>query len=150
MVDTSRKTGLRKKIVSAMVIMAILPVLLGLIVTSWRGTTELRKAIGNNFEGLAKEAASKTDLGVQKEIAELHFLGDSVEIQEALQNALSPAPKGTAPCPSRPSHDPVGPESFRLPESRHAPSGSASGPSVFGHHQQCRPANRLFRRGAGK
>jgi diguanylate cyclase (GGDEF)-like protein len=80
-----------------MVIMAILPVLLGLIVTSWRGTTELRKAIGNNFEGLAKEAASKTDLGVQKEIAELHFLGDSVEIQEALQNALRPASKGTPP-----------------------------------------------------
>jgi len=96
LVDTSRKTGLRKKIVSAMVIMAILPVLLGLIVTFSRGTTELRKAIGNNFEGLAKEAASKTDLGVQKEIAELHFLGDSVEIQEALQNALSPASKGTA------------------------------------------------------
>jgi diguanylate cyclase (GGDEF)-like protein len=80
-----------------MVIMAILPVLLGLIVTSWRGTTELRKAIGNNFEGLAKEAASKTDLAVQKEIAELHYLGESVEIQETLKNALSPASKGSPP-----------------------------------------------------
>lgn len=97
MVDTSRKTGLRKKIVSAMVIMAILPVLLGLIVTSWRGTTELRKAIGNNFEGLAKEAASKTDLGVQKKIAELYSLGNSVEIQEALRNALLPVSKGFPP-----------------------------------------------------
>ncbi|WDT74987.1 MAG: response regulator [Candidatus Manganitrophus sp.] len=124
MVDTSRKTGLRKKIVSAMVIMAILPVLLGLIVTSWRGTTELRKAIGNNFEGLAKEAASKTDLGVQKEIAELHFLGDSVEIQEALQNALSPAPKGTAAqaaLPTIPSDPKVSAflnRAMRLPETQ--------------------------------
>lgn len=124
MVDTSRKTGLRKKIVSAMVIMAILPVLLGLIVTSWRGTTELRKAIGNNFEGLAKEAASKTDLGVQKEIAELHFLGDSVEIQEALQNALSPAPKGTAAqaaLPTIPSDPKVSAflnRAMRLPEAQ--------------------------------
>ncbi|NKE72032.1 response regulator [Candidatus Manganitrophus noduliformans] len=124
MVDTSRKTGLRKKIVSAMVIMAILPVLLGLIVTSWRGTTELRKAIGNNFEGLAKEAASKTDLGVQKEIAELHFLGDSIEIQEALQNALSPAPKGTAAqaaLPTIPSDPKVSAflnRAMRLPETQ--------------------------------
>lgn len=89
MVDASRKTGLRKKIVSAMVIMAILPVFLGLVVTSWRGTTALRKAIGTNFEGLAKEAASKTDLGVQKEIAELHFIGGSPEIQEALHHNRS-------------------------------------------------------------
>lgn len=124
MVDTSRKTGLRKKIVSAMVIMAILPVLLGLIVTSWRGTTELRKAIGNNFEGLAKEAASKTDLGVQKEIAELHFLGDSVEIQEALQNALSPSPRGTAAqaaLPTIPSDPKVSAflnRAMRLPETQ--------------------------------
>ncbi|MBI3805507.1 MAG: response regulator [Nitrospirae bacterium] len=87
MVDASRKTGLKKKIVSAMVIMAILPVFLGLIVTSWRGTTALRKAIGTNFEGLAKEAASKTDLGVQKEIAELHFIGASPEMQQALRNS---------------------------------------------------------------
>ena len=104
--------------------MAILPVLLGLIVTSWRGTTELRKAIGNNFEGLAKEAASKTDLGVQKEIAELHFLGDSVEIQEALQNALSPAPKGTAAqaaLPTIPSDPKVSAflnRAMRLPEAQ--------------------------------
>lgn len=104
--------------------MAILPVLLGLIVTSWRGTTELRKAIGNNFEGLAKEAASKTDLGVQKEIAELHFLGDSIEIQEALQNALSPAPKGTAAqaaLPTIPSDPKVSAflnRAMRLPETQ--------------------------------
>lgn len=126
MVDTSRKTGLRKKIVSAMVVMAILPVFLGLIVTSWRGTTELRKAIGNNFEGLAKEAASKTDLGVQKKIAELHYLGDSVEIQEALQDALTPVSKGTIPparavLPSTPSDPKVSAflnRAMRLPENQ--------------------------------
>ena len=106
MVDTSRKTGLRKKIVSTMVVMAILPVLLGLVVTSWQGTTELRKAIGNNFEGLAKEAASKTDLGVQKEVAELHFLGDSIEIQETLQGALSLSPISAKTDPPSVSADP--------------------------------------------
>lgn len=105
-----------------MVVMAILPVLLGLIVTSWRGTTELRKTIGNNFEGLAKEAASKTDLGVQKEIAELHFLGDSIEIQEALQNALSltPVPTKTA-SPALPPDPKVSAfldRAIRLPESQ--------------------------------
>lgn len=114
MVETSRKTGLRKKIVLAMVIMAILPVLLGLIVTSWRGTTELRKAIGNNFEGLAKEAASKTDLGVQKEIAELHYLGNSVEIQEALQNALNLTP----PAPPDPKISAFLDRAIRLPENQ--------------------------------
>lgn len=83
-VSSSSKTGLRKKIVTAMVLLALLPVLVGLFVTSWKGTTELRKAIGNNFEGLAKEAANKTDLAIQKEISELRHVGSSNEVQKAL------------------------------------------------------------------
>jgi diguanylate cyclase (GGDEF)-like protein len=81
--------------------MALLPVLLGLLVTSWKGTSELRKAIGKNFEGLAKEAASKTDLAVQKEISELRHLVESDEVQTILSKTrVDPAkepPKSPAP-----------------------------------------------------
>lgn len=87
--NPSKKTGLRKKIVAAMVIMALLPVLLGLFVTSWKGTSELRKAIGKNFEGLAEEAASMTGLAVQKEISELKHLVGSDEIQRVLTANLA-------------------------------------------------------------
>ncbi len=86
--NPSKKTGLRKKIVAAMVVMALLPVLLGLFVTSWKGTSELRKAIGKSFEGLAKEAASTTGLAVQKEISDLRHLVNSDEVQRALTAKL--------------------------------------------------------------
>ncbi len=83
--------------------MAILPVFLALMVTSWRGTTELRKAIGNNFEGLAREAASKTDLGIGSKIIELRYLVEEEAIQSALKQArrttpppADPLEKGTA------------------------------------------------------
>ncbi|HEY5599519.1 MAG TPA: cache domain-containing protein, partial [Candidatus Manganitrophaceae bacterium] len=87
--DSSQKKGLRRKIVSAMVLLALLPILVGLFVTSWKGTSELRKAIGNNFEGLAKEAANKTDLAIQKEISGLRYLGSANDIQEALLDVRS-------------------------------------------------------------
>ncbi|HZR45265.1 MAG TPA: response regulator, partial [Candidatus Manganitrophaceae bacterium] len=48
---------------------------------------------GKNFEGLAKEAASKTDLAVQKEISELRHLVESDEVQKVLAGTLTdPAP----------------------------------------------------------
>src|SRR3989338_4830915 len=72
-----------------MVLLALLPILVGLFVTSWKGTSELRKAIGNNFEGLAKEAANKTDLAIQKEISGLRYLGSANDIQEALLDVRS-------------------------------------------------------------
>lgn len=99
--EPSQKTGLKKKIVWAMVIMALLPVLLGLFVTSWKGTTELRKAIGKNFEGLAKQAASKTELAIQKEILNLTHLGEATRIQDVLEKART-RPEHAQTGPSRP------------------------------------------------
>jgi len=66
-----RKTGLRKKLVWATVWVGILPVILGLVLTDLKGTTELRKSMGANFAGLAREAANKTDLLVRRKIEEL-------------------------------------------------------------------------------
>jgi signal transduction histidine kinase len=64
----SLKRGLRKKIVFAFLVVGSIPVVVGLGVTYWSGTSKLRVSMGENFQGLAMEAARKVDLVIEKEI----------------------------------------------------------------------------------
>jgi len=82
-----RKTGLRKKLIGATVFVGILPVVMGLILTYLKGTEELRKSLGENFAGLAREAASKTDLLINRKIEELTNAAAEVEVVNAVAGA---------------------------------------------------------------
>ncbi len=84
---TERKTGLRKKLVWATLLVGILPVILGLVLTYLNGTTEIRKALGANFAGLAQEAANKTDLVISHEIAAMLRIAASTEVLDAVFEA---------------------------------------------------------------
>ena len=82
-----RKTGLRKKLVWATLLVGILPVILGLVQTYLKGTTELRKALGSNFAGLAREASNKAALVIGHEIEEMVAMAASAEVLDAVLNA---------------------------------------------------------------
>ncbi|MBI3995169.1 MAG: response regulator, partial [Nitrospirae bacterium] len=84
MLSTERKTGLRKKLIWATLLVGILPVILGLVLTYLKGTTELRKALGANFVGLAHEAANKTDLVISHEIELLVGLATETDLINAI------------------------------------------------------------------
>ncbi|MEK6683748.1 MAG: hypothetical protein AABY46_03725, partial [Nitrospirota bacterium] len=85
--EPKRKTGLRKKLVWATLLVGVLPVVLGLILTYLKGTEALRKALGADFAGLAREAASKADLVIGQEIDEMTTLAASAEVLEAVARA---------------------------------------------------------------
>ncbi|GEM_PF-845900 len=79
------KKGLRTKIVVALLIVGFIPVLVGLVITYWNGTFQLRDSMGANFQGLAKEAASKTDLVIQREVEGKKNLTITTDIQLAIE-----------------------------------------------------------------
>ena len=87
MSGTERKTGLRKKLIGATVLVGILPVILGLTLTYLKGTVELRKSLGENFAGLAREAANKTDLLIDRKINELTNAAAGADIVNAVSRA---------------------------------------------------------------
>jgi two-component system, NtrC family, sensor kinase len=63
-----RKKGLRTKIILALFLVGSIPVIVGLGVTYWDGTSKLRVSMGENFQGLAMEFSRKADLVIEKEI----------------------------------------------------------------------------------
>jgi len=82
-----RKTGLRRKLIGATVLVGLLPVVLGLTLTYLKGTEELRKSLGENFAGLAREAASKTDLLINRKIEELTNAAAEAEVVNTVARA---------------------------------------------------------------
>jgi signal transduction histidine kinase len=74
------KKGLRKKIVLAFLMVGFIPVLIGLLMTYWTGTVHLREAMGQNFQGLAVEAARKIDMVIEREIDGKRHLAAQTEI----------------------------------------------------------------------
>ncbi len=83
----AHKKGLRKKIIFSLLIVGFVPVLVGLVVTYWNGTLRLRESMGANFQGLATEAARKTDLVIEREIEGKRHLSITSEIRSALDAA---------------------------------------------------------------
>ncbi|HEY4485920.1 MAG TPA: hypothetical protein VI702_06360, partial [Nitrospiria bacterium] len=82
-----KKHGLRLKLVWAALLVGVLPVILGLVLTYLKGTAELRKAIGANFAGLAREASDKTDLVIGHTLEEMIHLASSTEILGAVRES---------------------------------------------------------------
>lgn len=89
-------TGLRKKVIISMLIVGSFPLFLGLLITYIRGTYELRKTIGANFEGLASEAAHTAELTVTKELGELQHYASSSDLVRLL-NASNKTYQGLPP-----------------------------------------------------
>jgi hypothetical protein len=81
------KKGLRKKIVLAFLVVGFIPVLVGFLVTYWTGTIHLREAMGQNFQGLAVEAARKIDMVIDREIDGKRHLAARSEILTDLSTA---------------------------------------------------------------
>jgi diguanylate cyclase (GGDEF)-like protein len=79
------KKGLRTKIVLAFLTIGFIPVVVGLVITYWNGTLRLRESIGANFQGLASQAAHKTDLVIEREITSKKHLSTIAEIRQALE-----------------------------------------------------------------
>lgn len=79
------KKGLRTKIVLSLLVVGFIPVLVGLVITYWNGTLRLRESMGENFQGLAREASRKTDLVMEREIEGKKHLSITTEIREAIQ-----------------------------------------------------------------
>ncbi len=76
--------GLKKKIILSILFITLVPLLLGLYLVNLRGTTVLRQSIGASFVGLAKEAADKTDISIEKELAELQNIAEEEQLYEAV------------------------------------------------------------------
>lgn len=76
-----RKKGLRKKIILSFLLVGSIPVVVGLGVTYWNGTSKLRASMGENFQGLAMEASRRTDLVIEKEILSKQQLATTSEVR---------------------------------------------------------------------
>jgi len=74
------KTGLRRKIVLALLVIGTIPVVVGIMVIYFIGTAKLKEAIGANFQGLATETARKVDLLITNEISNLEGLSRTLDI----------------------------------------------------------------------
>jgi signal transduction histidine kinase len=81
------RVGLKGKTIASIIVVGSVPVLLSLGLIYFQGTSELRKAIGASFEGLAKETARKVDLILGKEIDSLHEIAQSFQVQKAVEEA---------------------------------------------------------------
>ncbi|MBI1823683.1 MAG: diguanylate cyclase [Nitrospirae bacterium] len=81
------KTGLRNKIIVALLIVGLVPIIVGLSITYWNGIYRLRESMGHNFQGLAREAARKTDLVIEKEIEGKRNLSINKELKQALKES---------------------------------------------------------------
>ncbi len=78
-------TGLRKRIVLSFLAVGFIPLLVGLLATYWTGTIHLRESMGQNFQGLATEAARKIDLVIEREIEGKRHLSAATEILADLE-----------------------------------------------------------------
>lgn len=80
-----RKIGLRAKIIFSFLLVGSVPVIVGLGVTYWSGTSKLRVSMGENFQGLAMEASRKADLVIEKEILSKQHLTTALGIREEIE-----------------------------------------------------------------
>jgi hypothetical protein len=67
--DSNRKFGLKAKLIIAMMVAGILPLVFGMVLSYVRGNESLEEVIGSSFQTLARETASKIDFIIDKEIA---------------------------------------------------------------------------------
>ena len=82
-----RKKGLRAKIVFAFLIVGFIPIVVGLFITYLNGTLRLRESMGENFQGLAMEAARKIDLVIESKIISKQHLTTTPEIRTSIDDS---------------------------------------------------------------
>lgn len=81
---TKSRLGIKSKTIASILIAGSVPLVLGLGFTYFKGTAELRKAIGSSFEGLAKETARKVDLVLNSEIEKARHLAGSLQVKASV------------------------------------------------------------------
>lgn len=81
------RIGIKEKTIASIIVAGSVPVLLSLGLIYFQGTSELRKAIGANFEGLATETARKVDLILGREIDSIHNIAQSFQVKKAVKEA---------------------------------------------------------------
>lgn len=91
---TRNALGLRGKLILAMVAIGAIPIVLGLSATYFKGAAQLRKIIGDSFEALAMNSASKIDGEIQRLIDADKILARQAIREQAVTGALSGALKG--------------------------------------------------------
>lgn len=95
-----RFRSLRTKIILAILVVGGLPLLLTYLLIFLKGTDELRHSLGQSFQGLAQETASKTDLLVEREFADLRELAGLENVRGAAGRAGA-AYRGRSPAETR-------------------------------------------------
>ncbi|HEY5648889.1 MAG TPA: hypothetical protein VIU33_05280, partial [Nitrospiria bacterium] len=81
------KRSIQTKIILAFILVGSLPVVVGLALTYYNGTTRLRESIGESFRGLALEVSRKADLMIEKEVLSMQNLSATLQIQTAVQES---------------------------------------------------------------
>lgn len=61
--------GLQPKLILAMLLVGVVPLIVGLSLAFWQGSREIQTVNGENFKALAEEAARKVDLLMSDEVA---------------------------------------------------------------------------------
>lgn len=65
---SSRRWGLKTKLIFSMLFVGVVPLVVGLGMAFWQGSQEIRDVSGESFKALATEAARKLDLLVAEEV----------------------------------------------------------------------------------
>lgn len=81
------RRGLRKKIVIAILIVGIFPLVLGVYLTYLNGIDALTRSIGANFKAMAKETANKLYIILEEELSEAKGISVLHEIIETVERS---------------------------------------------------------------
>ena len=87
MAKGQHKRGIQRKIVTAIFIVGVLPLILGIYLTYLNGRKNLRASIGIKFQEIAKQTANKVDMFIELEILEAQGLTLSPIIRKTVENA---------------------------------------------------------------
>ena len=87
MTKGQHKRGIQKKIVTAIFIVGVLPLIMGISLTYLNGRKNLKTSIGIKFQEIAKQTANKVDMFIEQEILEAQGIALSPVIREVVKNA---------------------------------------------------------------
>lgn len=80
------KRGIQKKIVTAIFIVGVLPLIMGISLTYLNGRKNLKTSIGTKFQEIAKQTANKVDMFIEQEILEAQGIALSPVIRKVVKN----------------------------------------------------------------
>lgn len=83
--SATRQWGLKTKLVLAMLLVGLIPLLIGLATSFIQGTREIEEVSGSSFAGLARETARKLDLVLSEEVAKNVRISTDTKLVQALE-----------------------------------------------------------------